>query len=252
MTLFNPLLRKLDRIRVLTEEERNAIRALPLELRHVAEGDDLLTQGQRPEGVAVLLSGVAIRVTARPPAARQIVGFCLPGDWCDLRVELVDRMDHSLTAVNEVVAGFIPVPAFNALLEQHTRLATMVRCASLVEQSIAREWIVNVGYRSAFERLGHLLCELYFRFEAVGLAGGCQCALPLRQTELADMLALSAVHVSRTMSEFRRRGLLTLHLGRLVIHNLPALCAASGFDPSYLHDAIAASSALHSTATSPS
>ncbi len=34
---------------------------------------------------------------------------------------------------------------------------------SLVEESVAREWLLNVGQRSAYERIAHLLCELYIR-----------------------------------------------------------------------------------------
>ncbi len=44
----------------------------------------------------------------------------------------------------------------------------MARYAS-TQQAIGREWLVNVGHRTASERLGHLICELYIRLEAVGL-----------------------------------------------------------------------------------
>ena len=120
-------------------------------------------------------------------------------------------------------------------MDAHPTLARAVWWSSFVEESIAREWIVNVGYRSAFERLSHLFCELYVRLERIGLAQNFACKLPIRQSEIADTLALSAVHVNRTLMELRRSGLLSLNNRRLVIHDLPRLQAAAGFDPAYLH-----------------
>jgi CRP-like cAMP-binding protein len=120
-------------------------------------------------------------------------------------------------------------------MDAHPRVARALWWASFVEESIAREWIINVGYRSAFERLAHLFCELYYRLEAVGLAREMACELPIRQSEIADTLALSAVHVNRTLMELRRSGLLSLNNRRLVIHDMPRLQMAAGFDPVYLH-----------------
>ena len=71
--------------------------------------------------------------------------------------------------------------------------------------------------------------------EAVGLAHDNQCRFPLTQTELGDAVALSAVHINRTLMGMRRAGLVRLHGGRLELLDRRALQAAGGFDPSYLH-----------------
>jgi len=94
---------------------------------------------------------------------------------------------------------------------------------------------VNVGQRSAFERLAHLFCEMFMRLDAVGLTHDDQCELPLTQIELADTLALSAVHVNRTLMEMRRGRLVSFHNRQLVIHDHVALQIAAGFNPNYLH-----------------
>jgi CRP-like cAMP-binding protein len=103
-----------------------------------------------------------------------------------------------------------------------------------VEQAIAREWIVNVGQRTALSRAAHLLCEFFTRLRAVGLVQDNSCEIPLTQTEIADTLALSTVHVNRTLMELRRNGVITLRDKLLTIHDRPALQSAAGFDPSYL------------------
>ena len=44
-----------------------------------------------------------------------------------------------------------------------------MRRDTLIDASVFREWIVNVGRRDARERISHLLCEIYMRLNAVGL-----------------------------------------------------------------------------------
>jgi CRP-like cAMP-binding protein len=142
-------------------------------------------------------------------------------------------MDHSIAAVSSVEAAVLNEDAVRRL-ETVPNLGETLTRNSLVHQSIAREWMINVGYRTSFERLSHLLCELYERLQAVGLTRGHFCEIPLTQIEIADTLALSAVHVNRTLMELRRSGLVTFQSKQLTIHDYPALQRAAGFDPGYL------------------
>ncbi len=88
---------------------------------------------------------------------------------------------------------------------------------------------------ASFERLGHLLCELFERLHAVGLVREGTFELPLTQPDLADTLALSAVHVNRTLMELRRSGLVSFQSKQLVIHDYGLLQRAAGFDAQYLY-----------------
>ena len=115
------------------------------------------------------------------------------------------------------------------------RLTRALWWSTLVEEAITHEWIVNVGHRTAFERMAHLFCEIFARLQVVGLTHENRCELPLTQTELADTLALSAVHVNRTLMDMRRAQLVTFHARQLVIHDREALQSVAGFDPGYLH-----------------
>ena len=40
----------------------------------------------------------------------------------------------------------------------------------LLTAAIQRDWKVDLGQRNAFERVGHLFCELFMRLKAVGSA----------------------------------------------------------------------------------
>jgi CRP-like cAMP-binding protein len=101
--------------------------------------------------------------------------------------------------------------------------------------AIQREWSVNLGQRTATERIAHLLCELFFRLRAVGLTTDLTCDLPVTQAELADASGLSAVHVNRTIQELRAADLIVLRGRTLTILDLEALKTVALFNPNYLH-----------------
>jgi CRP-like cAMP-binding protein len=229
------LLRKLERFCPISEEEQRTLMSAISAERVFAPGEDLIHEHRQTEGVFVIVDGFACRYKLLPNGRRQIVGFLLPGDMCDLRVFLLRRMDHSIAALGPVSALQIPPDAALGLLESSTRLTRALWWSTVVEDSITREWIVNVGYRSAFERVAHLFCEIFWRLESVGLARDNQCHLPLTQIELGDTLALSSVHINRTLMGMRRANLVNLHRGHLELLNRPALELAAGFDPTYLH-----------------
>jgi CRP-like cAMP-binding protein len=105
----------------------------------------------------------------------------------------------------------------------------------VAEQSITREWIANVGHRTAYERVAHLFCELFLRLQQVGLTRIDRCTLPLTQRELGDALALSPVHVNRVLRQMRLDRLVTFRYGELILQDPAGLRAAAGFDPTYLH-----------------
>ena len=89
--------------------------------------------------------------------------------------------------------------------------------------------------RSALERTAHLFCELFERLRTVGLADERACVLPLTQVELGDMLALSAVHINRTLMELRRNGLAMFRNQHLEILDHAGLRDIAAFDAGYLH-----------------
>jgi CRP-like cAMP-binding protein len=144
-------------------------------------------------------------------------------------------MDHSIGAIAPSRVATLAPDNVLKLMHNYPALTRALWWSTLVEEAIAREWLVNVGQRNALERIAHLFCELLYRFRAVGLNQGLSCTLPLTQVELAETLGLSSVHVNRTLQELRRRQLITLDGGTLTIQNLKALQELSFFNADYLH-----------------
>jgi CRP-like cAMP-binding protein len=231
----NPLLRKLSNFAALSEEESTAIVDSCRDVREVGAREDVISQGDRTGGVKLLLEGFACRYKTLEDGRRQIVAYFVPGDLCDLRVFILKRMDHSIGAIAPSKVATIAPDNVLKLMHSYPTLTRALWWSTLVEEAIAREWIVNMGQRNALERTAHLFCELLYRFRAVGLNQGLSCTLPLTQVELAETLGLSAVHVNRTLQELRRQKLITLDDGRLTIQNLRILEELSFFSADSLH-----------------
>lgn len=205
--------------------------------RRVAAGADLIVTGERPVHVFVILEGWAMRYKMLRDGRRQIVAFLVPGDLCDPFCFLLHRQDHNIGAMTDLHIGEITREVMEDMVISRPEIAKAMWVSALVAASIQREWCVNIGKRIAFERLSHLLCELFHRLSHVGLATGNQCALPITQYDLADATGLTAIHVNRTLQELRRLGLIELRRRQLIIPDLDQLQQVAEFDPAYLHPA---------------
>ena len=121
------------------------------------------------------------------------------------------------------------------LTHERPRVTQALWWHELVTTAIQREWTLNLGQRTAYERLGHLLVELYLRLRTVGLASNGRCDFPLTQNDLGDATGLTPVHVNRTLQELRRDGLIELERRHLHILDIERLKSVSMFNPNYLH-----------------
>lgn len=231
----HPLIRKLSIFTNLSADERAAIAEVSARPIDVAAGEDIVRRGDPQGGVRLLLSGFAARYKILEDGRRQIVGFLLPGDLCDFQVLLLKRMDHSIFAICGSQIVVLPYAQMHGLMERWPNVARALWWTVLRDEAITREWVVNIGQRTANERMAHLFCELFHRMRLVGRVKGGSFQLPLTQSVLADTLGLSSVHTNRTLQDLRRGGLVTFRSGVLTVHDLPGLEKVAFFNSDYLH-----------------
>lgn len=229
------LIYKLERFTRLSDEDRQVLKALARKVRLIEAGVDIIQEGDRPETVNLFLDGWACRYKQLGDGRRQIVAFFVPGDLCDIHIYVLREMDHAIAAITPVRLATVPREILLDTMDRHPRITRALWWESLVNAAIQREWTVNIGRRTALERLAHLFCELFLRLRAVGLAEGSTCPFPLTQLELADATGLTNVHVNRTLKEMRNAGLILLNSRQLTVPDLAALQKAALFNPNYLH-----------------
>ncbi|WP_141703397.1 Crp/Fnr family transcriptional regulator [Methylobrevis pamukkalensis] len=231
----NPLIRKLEFGARLETADRARLEEICRRARRVEARTDLIEQGEPPSMVRLVLEGMAYRYKLLPNGRRSIVGFLLPGDFCDLHVAILGRMDHAIaTAVTSTVVE-IDRDTIEDITRTEPRITRAFWWATLVDEATLREWLASMGHRPADKQMAHLFCELLIRLQAVGRASVDSFRLPVTQDELADTLGISVVHANRVLQQLREDGLVTMRNRTVKIHDVGRLYAFAEFDPTYLH-----------------
>ncbi|TXM73783.1 Crp/Fnr family transcriptional regulator [Methylobacterium sp. WL12] len=228
------LVRRLERIGHLSDEERRAVENLPMKIQPLRARQDIVLDKEKPEHSCLIVEGWAYRYKLLGEGRRQILSFHVPGDVPDLHSLHIETMDHSLGALTAATIAFISHEVLLDVTRRFPGLAGIMWRETLIDAAIFRQWIAGMGQRDGFGRLAHLICELYCKLEAIGLAAEHRCTLPITQSELGDALGLSSVHTNRVLQEMRAQGLIEHRTRALNIINWNGLVQVAEFDPSYL------------------
>ena len=232
---FHRLLARLERRSPLGEADRRAVMNLPHNVRRLSAGAHVVRDGDVPEYCALLLTGFAYRYKITGEGARQIISFHMPSEFVDLQHSFLGVADTSVQALTEAEVAFIPRGAIEELALGNRPIARALWIDTLIDASIFREWVVNVGRRDSRARVAHLLCEFSLRLEAAGLASGHRYELPVTQEQLADAVGLTSVHVNRVLKQLGEEGLISRDRRHVAIEDWQGLRAVGDFSERYLH-----------------
>jgi CRP-like cAMP-binding protein len=232
---LDPFLEKIEVRDKLTDDEKAALRAMPQKLVRTAARARIVEEGEKPTHACMVLEGLVYRSKIAANGRRQIISFHVPGDMVDLHTVLFKVADHTIETVRNAAIVLVPHSAVLKTAEEVPALARAFWYDTLLDASIQREALLNVGRRDARTRTAHLFCELAVRLKRVGLVNGGVFELPLTQTDLADALGVTPIHTNRVLARFRAQGLLEFSGRSVTIPDWKALCAIGEFDATYLH-----------------
>jgi len=199
-----------------------------------SRGEDIIAPGSAPSHSTVLLEGVACLYEGLKDGNRQIYAFQYPGDFCDLHQHVLPELDNeiSVAALTGCSIGIIEHRDLEQLIAQYPSLGLALWRATMLEASIFRKRLLNVGRQPALQRVAHLLCEQLARRETVGIN---DATIPLTQIDLADAAGLSIVHVNRTFQELRRLKILSKEGRAIQVVDRERLVCLANFDGLYLN-----------------
>ena len=237
-SFLDPVFRRWSRRVALTEQDKQALAALPWSKRVYNREAYLAREGEPSSVCTVLVSGFAFRQKLVSDGRRQIISFHIAGEFLDVQNCLLDVADHNVQALNRVSVAAIHKSALIDLMSARVNIRRAIWLDSLIDSSVFREWVVNLGRRDARGRIAHLLCELADRLRAAGVADGEMYDFPLTQEQIADATGLTAVHTNRTLQSLRKDGLISLSSNRLAILDWRALAEVGDFNERYLHHAV--------------
>lgn len=235
---LGPLVRRWSRLADLSEDDRRALLSLPFTRKTFGKEAYIVREGQPTADCCFLIRGMAFRQKLLRDGSRQIISFHIPTEFVDLQNGLLGTADHSVQSVNRSELAMIPRGALLEVADARPALRTAMWTDTLIDASIFREWVVNVGRRDSRARIAHLLCELVIRLKKVGAADGEVIEFPITQEQLADATGLTSVHTNRTLQALRRDGLIQLTARSLTVLDWDGLREAGDFDELYLHQQV--------------
>jgi CRP-like cAMP-binding protein len=215
--------------------EEEALRNAVGEIRDLPADRTFIREGQELSVSTLLIDGLVCRYKDLRNAERQITALHISGDFVDLHSFSLKRLDHNIMTLTPCRVAFVPHARLIEITETLPHLTRLLWFSTNLDAAIQREWELSLGRRTAVAKAAHLFCELRVRLSLIGMADEQGYQLKLTQTELAECIGLTAVHVNRTLRELRERGLMEFRRGEVVIMDLPGLERLAEFRTNYLY-----------------
>ena len=173
--------------------------------------------------VPVICSGWAMSSVILPNGRQQIQSFLLPGEIVSTALVFGPTVGRLVQSITKVSYRAFNRAEIKSALSRHPELLEKFSKVWIDEKTEADQLAVDLGRRTADERLARLILRLMKRLAKRGMVQGQTMEFPLRQHQIADATGLTPVHVSRVLSNFRRKGLIDINGRSLTILNATEL-----------------------------
>ncbi|NNE89510.1 MAG: Crp/Fnr family transcriptional regulator [Silicimonas sp.] len=220
----------------LSEFERAAVRSLPFVHRFSGRRSLIMEEGERMNKLLVVCSGWAMRQVTLADGRRQVLDFVLPGDVVGLHIDSNQIATCDVVALTSVEIAEIDFDQIARRTQSNPAIGMGLNIYFLREMTMLSDQVLRLGRMTAYERVCHMLLEIYFRQRDTGrVEYDGSVAFPITQTIAADALGLSVVHVNRQVMQLRREGLVSLTRNSLTVHDPATLQEICGYRPRALN-----------------
>jgi len=172
-------------------------------LIHTFEYGSVLYRADAPvDAVYYIRSGIVKMVRFGPSGGQRIVRVLKTGDVAEIESIVLDTFEHTAIAVDNVSACCIPIEMFRKHVASSAQVQLRVLQQSLADLREAETWLLQLtgNATSARARIARLLLCLRVdagdRIHRIGIE------------DMAAIIGITPVTVSRVISEFRRQGIL--------------------------------------------
>jgi CRP-like cAMP-binding protein len=209
-------------------------RDLKLVPRKIGKNKDVIVAGKHYTTLFVNHDGWLLRYKILHNGDRQILDFILPGQIFGLQACLFTASLYSVATITEASLSAVPFDVIDRVLEHSPRLAKVLFWSVVRESATLSEHLIDTARRSAYERVSHLLLELFVRLKQAGLTRDMSFPMQLTQELIGDALGLTTVHVNRTFRALRADKLIAIEDKWVTILDFDALSVLCDFENSYL------------------
>jgi CRP/FNR family transcriptional regulator len=172
-----------------------------------AAGQTIVVEGDPLNHYYRILSGTVRLYNAVSDGRRQVLDF-LGSDEC-FGLTGLDRFAYSVEAISPVTIVRYPRQRLDAVVEQSPELAARLFRQACIELGQAQRQMLLLGRKSADEKIASFLLEMAERQAGLGRPSDI-LDLPMSRQDIADHLGLTIETVSRTISRFKRSGVIVL------------------------------------------
>ena len=188
----------------------------------------ILHPSESPDFVIVICKGWATSSISLSDGRRQILSFFLPGDIVSTPSLFEPMSGRLIEAVTDVTYRKFKRSELKTLLFKNPSLFEKISKCWIEEKANSDQLALDLGRRTADERIARLILNLAERLTKRGMMHGQMLDFPLRQRQIADATGLTPVHVSKVLGEFQRANLIEISNRSLVIISEPALRQIAG------------------------
>ena len=217
----------------LGDADFDFMRDLPSTVRTFGAGSRMVAFDEVVDTLFIIESGWALRTRFLEDGRRQVINVMIAGDYFDLMALVGAKSDHSVHAATDVTVRTFRGEDFLNMVYRSNRLASAFWWVTVREESVLRQQIVRIGRMSAQERIANFILELNRRQDISMDTREDFVTLPIPQAVLADALGLSIVHVSRSLTAMKSRGLIRANRQGVTIDDRSGLTELAGFEPSH-------------------
>jgi CRP-like cAMP-binding protein len=207
----------------LLHQPESAQRSLRRSFAGAEANQNIYARGEISDDIYILCQGWAFAVVPLADGRRQILNVLMAGDMFSAHMAFEGRLDFSVHALTAVRYSRINRDDLKATLSADPQILDALTRICAGERRAANNMIIDLGRRSADERIAHLILTITGRIGERSIIREQTYPFPLRQQDIADMSGLTPVHVSRVLGKFRQANLIDLSGGKLRINNIEEL-----------------------------
>ena len=179
-------------------------------------GRPVMMEGAPAAELFSVSHGIVSVFKLMPDGRRQITGFLYPGSFLGVTFNAATTYAYSADALTAVTLRAYPRRDFERLLDDVPGVRRAFIAAMADELTEAQDRMLLLAHRSASERLACFLLTLARRQTGSGGEVASAVYIPMRGSDIADYLGLTAETVSRTLAVFRRKGIIRADRGGVV------------------------------------
>jgi CRP-like cAMP-binding protein len=197
------------------------LREQPLwqEFRGARANENIVIRGDISEYLYVICNGWAFRYYQLADGGRQILYILLAGELFSAVTAFEEKLHFSVQALTEVRFALFKRTEVTSSLPANPAISFALTQSCIAHSNDVDELLTVVGRRSAEQRLAYLFLHIMKRVAIRSDIREQRYAFPLRRQDIAEIIGLTPVHVSRVMGRFRNRGLIELSGGVLTVLN---------------------------------